>query len=120
MSFFFPEPVFGWVYLAALWSLLIAASYLDVRTLTIPKRLSLALLGVGLLLNMVRGAWLAWDGGPTWLLPGDSPLTGGLDGLLFALAGFAAGFGLFLLLWLGGVCGGGDVKLFAALGAWTG
>jgi Flp pilus assembly protein protease CpaA len=46
--------------------------------------------------------------------------TGAVDGLLFAAAGFAGGFTLFFGLWLMGVCGGGDVKLFAALGAWIG
>src|SRR5262249_10830944 len=36
------------------------------------------------------------------------------------LAGFAAGFALFFVMWVLGTCGGGDVKLFAALGAWVG
>ena len=44
----------------------------------------------------------------------------GLDGLSFALAGFGAGFGLLLILWLIGGGGGGDVKLMGALGAWLG
>jgi prepilin peptidase CpaA len=43
-----------------------------------------------------------------------------VDGLLFSLAGFGLAFVLFLALWILGVCGGGDVKLFAALGAWIG
>src|SRR5438270_8400 len=47
-------------------------------------------------------------------------LSGALDGLLFALAGFGLGFALFFVLWVLGACGGGDVKLFAALGAWVG
>src|SRR5262249_40457424 len=42
------------------------------------------------------------------------------DGLLFSLAGFALGFALFFAMWVLGVCGGGDVKFFAALGAWIG
>ena len=47
-------------------------------------------------------------------------VTGGLDGLLFSLGGFATGFGLLLLLWLCGNGGGGDVKLMGAVGAWLG
>src|SRR5262249_46353569 len=34
--------------------------------------------------------------------------------------GFATGFGLFFVMWILGTCGGGDLKLFAALGAWVG
>jgi prepilin peptidase CpaA len=45
---------------------------------------------------------------------------GGVAGLGFSLAGFAAGFGLMFLLWLFGGSGGGDVKLMGALGAWLG
>lgn len=46
--------------------------------------------------------------------------TGGLTGLGFSLAGFAAGFCPLLLLWLIGGGGGGDVKMMGALGAWLG
>lgn len=44
----------------------------------------------------------------------------GLDGLWAALAGFAAGFGIFFVLWMIGAAGGGDVKLLGALGPWLG
>ena len=44
----------------------------------------------------------------------------GLGGLGFALAGFATGFSILLVLWLIGGGGGGDVKLMGALGAWLG
>lgn len=44
----------------------------------------------------------------------------GLDGFLYALLGFAAGFGIFFLLWIIGTGGGGDTKLMGALGAWLG
>ena len=43
-----------------------------------------------------------------------------LDGLLFTLAGVAVAFVLMFVLWILGVCGGGDVKLYAAVGAWVG
>jgi prepilin peptidase CpaA len=48
------------------------------------------------------------------------PWLGALDGLLYALAGFAVGFALFFPLWFVNVTGGGDVKLVAALGTWLG
>lgn len=46
--------------------------------------------------------------------------TGGLDGFLLSLGGFATGFGTLLVLWLMGSGGGGDVKLMGAVGAWLG
>lgn len=47
-------------------------------------------------------------------------VTAGLAGLGAALAGFAVGFSILLVLWLIGGGGGGDVKLMGALGAWLG
>ena len=46
--------------------------------------------------------------------------TGGVQGLLNSLGGFATGFGILLVLWLIGGGGGGDVKLMGAIGAWVG
>lgn len=43
-----------------------------------------------------------------------------LGGLLFSLTGLGAGLGLFLLLYLMGSIGAGDVKLMAAVGAMLG
>jgi prepilin peptidase CpaA len=43
-----------------------------------------------------------------------------LNGLWAALSGFAAGFGIFFVLWMIGTAGGGDVKLMGALGPWMG
>ncbi|MNW52088.1 hypothetical protein D3C74_295950 [compost metagenome] len=40
--------------------------------------------------------------------------------MIFALKGAGAGFGLMLLMHIVGAVGGGDVKLFAGIGAWTG
>lgn len=64
---------------------------------------------------------------PNWLTVSSAALglvyhlaTGGWDGLLFSLGGFATGFGLLLLLWLIGSGGGGDVKLMGAVGSWLG
>ncbi|MFO0845109.1 MAG: A24 family peptidase [Gemmataceae bacterium] len=117
---YFPDPVTGWVFLAGLGALLATASYTDQRYMKVPKWLSLPALGLGLLASTARGALLGGGGSPVWLLGAGGAATGALDGLLFALAGFAVGFILFLGMWLMGLCGGGDVKLFAALGAWIG
>lgn len=105
---FFPDPIFGWTFCLVLLSLLVVATQQDLQRMVVPKWITLPTLALGLLFNLVRGVWLA---GNAWGL---------LDGLLFSLSGFAAGFGMFLLLYLLGTCGGGDVKLFAALGAWVG
>src|SRR4051812_3196431 len=120
MSAFFPDPLFGWAFVAALFALLAVAAWNDLRALVIPKQLTLPALALGLLFNVARGAWLGADGHAAWVLGEGGPAAGALDGLLFALAGFAVAFGLFFLFWFLGVCGGGDVKLFAALGAWVG
>jgi prepilin peptidase CpaA len=39
---------------------------------------------------------------------------------LFAMGGFATGFGILLVMWMIGSGGGGDVKFMGALGAWLG
>jgi Flp pilus assembly protein protease CpaA len=119
MPLFFPNPEFGWVFFAALTGLLGVAAYTDTRRLVIPKKISLTILGLGVLFNVVRGAWLGAEGKPGWVFDGGA-FVGAADGLLFALAGFFVGFGVFFLFWVMGTCGGGDVKLFAALAAWLG
>jgi prepilin peptidase CpaA len=118
---FFPlEPAFAWVYCLALVGLTAAASYTDLRRLTIPKVLTLSTLGLGIIMNLLRGAGLGADGHAVWLFQEPGAVLGAFDGLLFSLAGFATGFGLFFVMWILGTCGGGDLKLFAALGAWVG
>ncbi len=117
---FFPGPVFGWIYVAILVAILGTAAGTDLRSFRVPKWLTVPALGLGVVVNVVRGAWLGSQGLAAWSLGAHGAWVGGLDGLLFSLAGFAVGFGLFLLMWILGVCGGGDVKLFAALGAWVG
>ncbi len=47
-------------------------------------------------------------------------LTGGLEGFLFSLQGFLLGMGLFLLPFIMGGLGAGDVKLLGAVGALKG
>src|SRR5262249_47055246 len=118
-TLFFPNPVLAWAWYLALVGLLVVAAWTDQRRLVVPKWLTLSMLGLGLLANLVRGAWLGAAGGTGWFLGGDV-FMGLLDGLLFSLAGFGLGFAIFFVMWLMGVCGGGDVKLFAAVGAWVG
>src|SRR5262249_26793160 len=78
------------------------------------------LLAAGVVVSTVRGALLASQEEKLWLFSTGSAWLGGLDGFLFALVGFATGFAVIFFLWVMGTCGGGDVKLFAALGAWRG
>jgi len=45
---------------------------------------------------------------------------GGIPGILFSMAGLGTGLGLFILLYVAGGMGAGDVKLMAAIGAIVG
>jgi prepilin peptidase CpaA len=117
---YFPDPVSGWCFLVALAGVLAVAGYTDERSARVPKWLTVPALALGLFLSCLRGGWLAAHGMPVWAFAEPGVALGVLDGALFALAGFAVGFVLFFALWLLGFCGGGDVKLFAALGAWLG
>jgi Flp pilus assembly protein protease CpaA len=116
---FFPDPAFGWGFYAMVVAIAGVAAYTDLRTRTVPKWLTVTAFFLGLVLNIARGGWLGCRGEQVWLLaPG--PWLGGLDACLFGLAGAGVGFGVFFLLWALGTCGGGDLKLFTALGAWVG
>jgi prepilin peptidase CpaA len=120
MQTFFPNPVFGWIFYLSLVGILAVASYNDQRFQIIPKTVTLPLLALGVLFNLIRGAWLSGEGLSAGYLPGGSVWLGLLDGFLYSLAGFALGFVLFFIMWILGACRGGDVKLFAAVGAWLG
>jgi prepilin peptidase CpaA len=81
-------------------AVLVAAAIYDVRYRRIPNWLTL----LGVLLGFVIN----------WLI--------GLPegGLLFALEGFAVGFGIYMVLYALRAMGAGDVKLMAAVGALVG
>lgn len=117
---FFPNLAAAIAFIAILALGLAGASWLDWKRGVIPKQLTVSLLGIGLLLNVVRGGWVAGEGFDGWLPSGGMPALGALDGFLFALTGFLVGFALFFALWIFNVAGGGDVKLAAAIGGWFG
>jgi prepilin peptidase CpaA len=79
----------------------------DVKTGKLPNRLTVPVFFAGLLFWAAAGLWAEGLGGLT-------------DKLLFALGGFAVGFGILFGLWLVGGGGGGDVKFMGALGCWLG
>ena len=112
---FFPSSLFAWVFSGGLLCALAAASWTDMRRMIVPKWITLTTLGLGAAANMARGTWLGWCGLPTWML-GPGWGWGLLDGLLFTLAGVGVGFVIMCRMWVLGVCGGGDVKLYAAVG----
>lgn len=117
---FFPDVVFAWVYCSALFGFVATAAYTDTKRAKVPNWLTVTGFAAGLLLNTIRGAWQGGRGEPgtMWLFHPGSVWLGGLDGLLVGLAGFALAFGVFFVMWVLGQCGGGDTKLFGALGAW--
>src|SRR4051812_25069140 len=107
---FFPNTAFAWLFCLALAAILAVAARIDFRLMVIPKWITLSLLGSGIAVSVVRGVWVGATGARVWLFDDSNWWLGGLDGLLFALAGSAAGFGMLFLLWVLGTCGGGDVK----------
>lgn len=72
------------------------AAFSDIRSRTIPNWISVSLALFGL-------SWHAWYDG--------------LPGLASASLGLIAGFAVFLVFYLLGAMGGGDIKLMAALGS---
>lgn len=73
--------------------------YMDVRYRRIPNKLVLLILIGGIILNT---------------------LFNGFNGLLLSLGGFAFAFAVMFFLHVFGTLGGGDVKLFGAIGAISG
>ena len=79
--------------------LLIAAAASDWRSMTIPNRYSLALVALFPSYAIAIGGDIAW-----------------LGHLAYGAGAFVVGFLLFMFR----LCGGGDVKLFAAVALWAG
>jgi prepilin peptidase CpaA len=80
--------------------LLVAGCVTDVKSRRIPNELVAALLATG------------------WLFALYSPDV--FRALGMSLAGMAVGFGIWIAFYLAGAIGAGDVKFFAAAGAWLG
>jgi prepilin peptidase CpaA len=120
MNAFFPNLGFSWAFVGVLVALLLVAAYIDFRTLKIPKAVVFSILGTGVLANLVRGIWMGAQGRGVFLVSESTWWLGLLDGLVFALVGFVCAFAFLFVLWILRTCGGGDVKLIAALGAWLG
>jgi prepilin peptidase CpaA len=116
----FPNTAFGWTFFACLALLTGFAAVYDLRRAIVPKWLALVCLGLGFLVNIVRGIWMSTQEEQFWVLAAGNGWLGALDGFLFSLSGAGLAFGLLLVLWMLGTCGGGDVKLFTAVGAWLG
>jgi prepilin peptidase CpaA len=117
---FFPNVVFAWVFFGTLLATLAAAAVIDIRTTRIPKTLTLTTAGLGLIANTARGAWLGSMGVETWELGTGPALLGAVDGFLFSVVGLLFAFIVFFGMFFLNACGGGDVKLCAAIGAWIG
>ena len=80
-------------------ALVLASAWCDVRTRRIPNWLTVSGALCGLALNVYED---------------------GLPGALPSIAGLFSGLGIFMLLYLAGGMGAGDVKLFGAVGAMIG
>ncbi|CAM4451752.1 prepilin peptidase [Paenibacillus tarimensis] len=89
----------AWWSAAGAAALLAAAFITDIRSMKIPNWLTLPCCAAGLLAHLAAAGWM---------------------GLGSALLGTAVGFALMYVLFVFGGVGAGDVKLFGALGAWTG
>jgi len=120
MKLFFPDILFGWCFFTLLMLFLVLAAVIDVRTAKIPKPLTIALAACGVIMNVIRGAWLGSLSRETWQFGAGPAWLGAIDGFCFALVGLLFAFAIYMLMWTMGVCGGGDVKLCAAIGAWLG
>jgi Flp pilus assembly protein protease CpaA len=117
---FFPNLPFAWLVYLSLVGLCWLTAIVDWNRLRIPNQLTLTILGVAWAMNLIRGAWLGVEGEPGRYF-GWTGLVGGLvEGFCFSAAGFAVGLAIFFVMWQLGTCGGGDVKLMAAIGAWIG
>jgi prepilin peptidase CpaA len=102
------------VYYVCLFIFTSAALVWDARVRKIPNVLTVPAFCLALVFHVLSGF------GKLGLRGALGSVGNGGDGLLFALGGFAVGFGLLLILWFIGGGGGGDVKFMGALGGWLG
>jgi len=95
----FPEPALQYVQYALLAVTVVAAAVVDLRERRIPNKITFPAIAAFLVLHTIQG---------------------GVDGLLFSLAGLGAGFSVLMAAYLMKLMGAGDVKLFSAIGACLG
>ena len=117
---FFPDPVFGWVFCLVLIGFTAVAAYTDLKKAIIPNKLTVTMLAVGVVFGLIRGGWLGAANLPLAFLGTGNVWLGLADGLLVSLLGFVLAFAVMFVMWVLGASGGGDLKLFAAIGAWLG
>lgn len=79
--------------------LLIISFVTDIKSMKIPNKITVPAMCLGVAFHFV---------------------VDGFTGIWHALEGGAVGFGIMLILYLCGAVGGGDVKLFGAIGTWVG
>ena len=89
--------------------------------LTLVQYLLLALLGIAAVIDFRTYRIPNWLTGPA-ILAGITlhTVTMQFPGLVFSLEGAAVGLGIFVILYVCGWMGAGDVKLFAAVGSFLG
>ena len=117
---FFPAATFGWLFYGLLIACCLGAVITDLKWQRLPNYITVPMLALGLLLNIVRSTWLGSMGEPGRFFGLTGVFGGIVEGIGFAIAGFAVAFALFVVLLTLKKCGAGDVKLMAALGAWVG
>jgi Flp pilus assembly protein protease CpaA len=115
---FFPDATFGWVFYGMMLVFMAALVVTDLRIQRLPNAITIPMLLVGVVMNIVRVAWLGSKHANFEFLGMTGAVGGAVMGLMISLAGVCVAFALFVFLWQFGKCGAGDVKLMAAVGAW--
>lgn len=93
------QPMYTWIACGACGVATAIAAYTDATTGHIPNWITFPVIGAGILVCVLAFGW---------------------DGAQFSLLGAAVCFGMPYLMFRAGGMGGGDVKLFAGLGAFLG
>lgn len=117
---FFPDANFGWLFYGLLVACCLAAVITDLKWQRLPNYITVPTFVLGLVMNLIRSAWLGSNGEPGRYFGLTGIFGGIIEGLCFTIAGFAVAFAVFVVLLILKKCGAGDVKLMAAIGAWVG
>ncbi|MFT3879972.1 MAG: A24 family peptidase [Gemmatales bacterium] len=117
---FFPDAHFGWLFYGLLVACCLAAVITDLKWQRLPNYITVPTFALGLVMNLIRSIMLGNSGEPGRYFGLTGTFGGFIEGLCFALAGFAVAFAVFVVLLILKKCGAGDVKLMAAIGTWVG